>query len=177
MVIWGSFYHEYPIVIHSFCPLALCICPVHNTITGNLTADFWKNPDTEPFFLVTYCIGLILTSNPKTRTKFQRLGSTLTLFAIVFHSSPFSWGVFLPSHCSTNFASQGWNLLIHKGKKTPTNKWYLQRDLLNRRCRKRGCFYFYFATVLIQRASDIEASISSRSDKSTPKSIYHFLFC
>lgn len=42
---------------------------------------------------------------------------------------------------------------------------------------KERIFYFYFANVPIQRASDIEVSISSRCDKSTPKSIYHTPFC
>lgn len=42
--------------------------------------------------------------------------------------------------------------------------------------KERIC-YFYFVNVLILRASDIEASTSSRSDKSTTKSIYHTLFC
>lgn len=41
---------------------------------------------------------------------------------------------------------------------------------------KRIC-YFYFVNVLILRASDTEASPSSRSDKSTTKNIYHPLFC
>lgn len=42
--------------------------------------------------------------------------------------------------------------------------------------KKRIC-YFYFANVLIERGSDIVATTSSRSDESTPKSIYHTLLC
>lgn len=42
--------------------------------------------------------------------------------------------------------------------------------------KKRIC-YFYFANVLTRRGNNIEATTSSRCDKSTPKSIYHTLIC